>query len=205
MALKHLLYRCPICGADPTLGRKDHAHCTSCGRHFHRGPAPALVDVTGPEGVESIPIRELVEEIARMGGPFSGANGDEEGPALYASRVRVRRSSTEVPVRLRGQLLGFAERLERSSEMRLQLTRRALELLGASGRRHQWNLMDLRAVQASSSTLQIYTVARELVHFRFLDASSFRWEALLQETLRAAYRSEGMGEILEFQPRICVR
>ena len=65
--------------------------------------------------------------------------------------------------------------------------------------------MDLRAVQASSSSLQVYTLAQELVHFRFLEDSAFRWDCLLQETLRAAYRAAGKGEIVEFQPRITVR
>ena len=38
--------------------------------------------------------------------------------------------------------------------------------------------------------------------FKFPEDSPFRWEALLRENLRRAYRAAGRGEIVEFQPRI---
>lgn len=205
MALKDILYRCPYCGQDAMEGRKDHAHCGSCGRHYLRGPAPSRIRVEEDGAERSVPARKLVERVVSFVKPVSGDGSGGSGGQPRETRVRVRWAVGEESVRLRGELLGFTERLGASSEMRLRLTATALELLGEADRRRRWNLMDLRAVQASSSSLQVYTLAQELVHFRFMDDSAFRWEALLQETLRAAYRAAGKGEIIEFQPRITVR
>lgn len=214
MALKDVLFRCPVCGHGPTHGRKDHVHCPSCERHFLRGPAPARIEVKGPDGERTVSARELVKGVTRRVEPVSGkspgaggGDGGAESEAARApeARVRVRWGVDEDIVRFRGELLGFTERLGPPSEMRLRLLRRALELWNSEERRRRWNLLDLRAVQPSSSSLQIYTVADELVHFRFLDDSAFRWEGLLHETLRAVYREAGKGEIVEFQPRISVR
>ena len=218
MALKDVLFRCPLCGHEPTRGRKDHVHCPSCQRHFLRGPAPARIQIEGPEGERVVPARQLVREVTRrieaVGEGAESDAGREEGE-LRDARVRARWAVGEEIVRFRSELLGFTERLGEPSEMRLRLTPNTLELRSVEGggdggggseqERRRWNLLDLRAVQASSSSLQIYTVSEELVHMRFLDESAFRWEGLLHETLRAVYREAGKGEIVEFQPRITTR
>lgn len=221
MALKDIFFRCPLCGHEPTRGRQDHVHCPGCQRHFLRGPAPARIQIEGPDGERIVPARELVSEVTRRVVPVTGdTDGDSEeedsedgGPR--DARVRARWAVGEESVRFRGEVLGFTERLGKASEMRLRLTPNTLELRNAEGaggegggaveKRRRWDLMDLRAVQASSSSLQIYTVSEELVHLRFLEESAFRWESLLQETLRAVYRDAGRGEIVEFQPRISTR
>lgn len=205
MALKDVLYRCPLCGHDSMAGRKDHAHCPSCGRHYLRGPAPARIRVEENGAQRTVAARELVQRVRNLAGPVTREGADGSGAEVQETRVRVRWAVDEEAVRYGGELLGFTERLGPRSEMRLRLTASALELLGEADHRRRWNLMDLRAVQASSSSLQVYTLAQELVHFRFLTDSAFRWEALLQETLRAAYRAAGKGEIIEFQSRITVR
>ncbi|MFW6199099.1 MAG: hypothetical protein ACOC8K_00875 [Gemmatimonadota bacterium] len=213
MALRDVLFRCPFCGHEPTRGRKDHVHCPSCQRHFLRGPAPARIRIEGPEGERIVPARELVNEVTRRVEPVGvedDPESDEEGSGSPEARVRARWAVGEETVRFRGELLGFTERLGEASEMRLRLTTKTLELqdVEAGGpvvERRRWDLLDLRALQASSSSLQIYTLSEELVHMRFLDDSAFRWETLLKETLRAAYRDAGRGEIVEFQPRITTR
>jgi len=208
MALKDVLYRCPVCGHEDMAGRKDHAHCPSCGRHYLRGPAPARIRIEEPGGERTVPARELVRRVNSEAEPVTGDpadGGDGSAGGIEETPVRVRWGVGEDTVRYRGELLGFTERLGPRSEMRLRLTKNALELLGDADHRRRWNLMDLRAVQASSSSLQVYTLAQELVHFRFLEDSAFRWEALLQSTLRQAYLEAGRGEIVEFQPRITVR
>lgn len=206
MALKDLIYRCPRCGADPVEGRKDRVRCPTCGSRYERGDPPAGILVR-EEGTKprTVPTSRLVESIREAGGPFPAAV-DAEGSVDYASPVEVRSGADEEPVRHSGGLLGFVEKLEEGGRATLRATDRALELVGRDGgTRSRWNLMDLRAVQSSSSSLQIYTAAEELLHFRFLDDSPVRWEALLHGLLRRAYRRTGRGEIVEFQPRITVR
>ena len=207
MALRDLLYRCPECGRDPVEGRKDRVRCPSCGAVYERGGPPALIRVTREGGeTKAVHASRLVDAIREMGGPLPSALG-EDGALDHVSEVRVRRATEEEGVRYRGRLLGFTERLGEARSATLRLAGDGLELRDAAGGavERRWNVLDLRAVQASSSALQIYSATGELVHFRFVDESPLRWEALLHVVLRRAYREAGKGEIVEFQPRIAVR
>jgi hypothetical protein len=68
----------------------------------------------------------------------------------------------------------------------------------------RWLLLEIRAVQTSSSSLQISPAEGGVVEFRFPGDSTRRWESLLHYALRQAFRRAGRGEIVEFQPRIRV-
>lgn len=207
MSLRDLLYRCPSCGQDPVEGRKDRVRCPACHTIYERGGGPARIRVRVRDGEpRSVPAHRLVQSVQDQGGPFPAAR-TEDGSIRYESEARVRRARGEGAVHYRGHLLGFAEKLEKGRTATLRLADDILEVTetGGEGVASRWNVLDLRAVQASSSSLQIYTVAGDLVHFRFVDASPVRWEALLQGVLRRAYRKAGRGEIVEFQPRITVQ
>ncbi len=207
MALRDLLYRCPRCGHDPTEGKGDRVRCPACGCRFSRASSGAriLVEAT-EENPKHLPARRLTEAIADRGGPLTAARG-EDGAIRYESRVAVRRGEGEEAVRHGGDVWGFYERLGEPEGGLLRARNDALELEseGAETTRSRWNLLDLRAVQSSSSSVQIFTATGELVHFRFLDDSPVRWEALLHAVLQDAYEREGKGRILEFQPRIVIR
>ena len=69
----------------------------------------------------------------------------------------------------------------------------------------EWPLLDIRALQGSSSSLQISPLEGGVVTFRFEEESSRRWEELLKAGLRRMWSEAGRGEIAEFQPRIRVR
>lgn len=131
--------------------------------------------------------------------------GDGMGSRRRA-RVTVRRGSgKEGPVRHSGEVVGFAEELGDPREGVLELTSRALNLWGeAEGVSpvDQWALADIRAVQTTSSALQISPITGGVILFRFQDDSPRRWEDLLHRRLRERFRADGRGEILEFQPRI---
>ena len=88
----------------------------------------------------------------------------------------------------------------------LELTEEALILASSNPESEKaqktWPLLDIRAVQTSSSSLQFSPVAGGLMELRFPHDSPFRWEGLLRNALRKAYAREGRGRIVEFQPRI---
>jgi hypothetical protein len=216
MPLTYLLYRCPRCGHDPLNGIKDEAECTSCGTRYSRGGEGGVILVREPSGgVWGVPGHRLTAAMIAWG---DGGGTDESGSnssdaPLLGAEVEVRRSGEEAPVRWGGELLGFAEALDRPLSGTVRLTRDALILcsdgcgepgsaLGES--REIWPLLDIRAVQTSSSSLQFSPSGGGLVQLRFRNDSPFRWEAMLRTALRQAYRREGMGEIVEFQPRIVV-
>jgi hypothetical protein len=133
------------------------------------------------------------------------------GIPIHAARVTVRQSGDEAPVFLGGELMGFAEAMGDPTYGTLELTSEVLILQRDAGgadpppealRKEKWPLLDIRAVQTSSSSLQFSPMSGGLVEFKFPEDSTFRWETLLRGALRRAYRRAGLGEIVEFQPRI---
>ncbi|MGW8268549.1 MAG: lysophospholipid acyltransferase family protein, partial [Longimicrobiales bacterium] len=133
------------------------------------------------------------------------------GRPLRRAGVVFRLSGEERPVRFKGEVVGFVEHLGEGREGILELGEEALLLwVQESGSPRElpeepsvrWELLEIRAVQTSSSAVQIALRSGGLVHFSFPEDSPYRWEGLLQEALRQAFRREGLGEIREFQPRI---
>jgi hypothetical protein len=214
MPLTYLLYRCPRCGHDPLGGEKDEALCSACGTWFGRGGEGSLIHVRESTGEEwEVPSRLLTASIQALGGPGPRAR-DREGRIRYEAEVEVRVAREESPFRFRGELLGFAETLGVGVPGVLEITDEALTFSpsvtseshsGSEGIRGSWPLLDIRAVQTSSSALQISPREGGLVQFRFRIDSPRRWEELLHMALREAYRRAGLGEITEFQPRIWAR
>ena len=143
--------------------------------------------------------------------------GEGEGPPTCRSRVAMRRSGEESPVRWRGELLGFAEAMGEAVSGTVALSRGALTFTpdprppgsqdahgpAAGGQEEEiWPLLEIRAIQTSSSSLQFSPVGGGLVELRFPSDSPYRWESLLRHAVRRTYREAGLGEIVEFQPRI---
>ena len=204
MALVNLLYRCPLCGTDPARGAGDRAMCDACGAAFSRRRGERTIHVRSPStGSRDIPVHALMAAIEAFGGPMTSARGDD-GKVSYEATVQLRRSNRERPVRYRGEVLGFAEALEEPEPGLLRITKDRLALFGPGDEAivDEWPLLSLWAVQTASSTLQISLADGSVFQFRFTDDSLYRWERLLHTLLREAYRREGKGEIVEFQPRI---
>jgi hypothetical protein len=84
----------------------------------------------------------------------------------------------------------------------LALTEGGLAFRDDSGAFEEWPVSDLRALQGSSSELQISPASGGIVAFRLASDSPRRWEERLKGLLRAHWEREGRGEIIEFQPRI---
>lgn len=217
MALTHLLFLCPRCGHDPLEGEKDVAACPECGLRFSRGGEGGLIrvvedgrewEVSGSVLTEAV----LKRSLAALDAPLP--NGD----SIHSAQVLVRVSGEETPVRWEGQLLGFAEAMGEPTQGSLHLTRDSLRFsrdskgFGAGEERFeaengafpttQWKILSIRALQTSSRALQFSPASGGLLEFRFPNDSPFRWEGLLRETMRRVYRENGLGEIVEFQPRI---
>ena len=213
MPLVYLLYRCPRCGQDPLDGEKDEAHCSACGTRYSRGGEGGLIRVQEASGrLWEVPGHRLAEVLEGWIAEDSAVSEDPELP-LHESRVEVRQTSRQSTVRLRGELLGFAEAMGDPFPGTLRLTSTALILWtgtrpkGGSGPGNPsetWPLLGIGAVQTSSNSLQFSPSGGGLVEFRFPEDSPYRWETLLRTALRKAYRRENLGEIIEFQPRIVV-
>jgi hypothetical protein len=183
-------------------GEKDKAWCPECGVRFSRGGVGGRIRIEdGSGGTWEVPSSELSAAVARRDEVRS------EGWS-HQARASIRTASHEVPFHFRGELLGYAEVFGPQRDGILEIDTDMLwfrpdgEGVGESP--EGWTLLDIRAVQTSSSALQFANKDGTLVQFRFQDDSTRRWEGLLRGALKAIYRKRGLGEIVEFQPRIVV-
>ena len=124
---------------------------------------------------------------------------------MYSATVIVSWRVSESAVRYRGVLRGFTESMGPPARGTLTVDRE--EVAVEDGRRDsgRWPHLAVRAIQASSSSLQLSLPDDRLVQLRFLDDSPRRWEELIRHLLSEAYERAGRGRVVEFQPRIVTR
>lgn len=225
MALHDLLYRCPLCGHDPTDPKEagDEVICPSCGARMTweadsgRGRKRVRVEHRFPEGAgASVQVHLLTDRIAAMGGAIPAALGPD-GILRCTDEIRIRWVEREKAVRYRRSLVGFRELLGRAgSPARLELEGSLLRVrplhatddsAGQGGGEpwFDWDLADVQALQAMTSALQVTLSGGRVVVLAFESASARRWDDLIRAALQRTWLREGRGVITEFQPRIRAR
>jgi hypothetical protein len=190
-------------------GQGDVATCTSCGLHVDRDAAGVTCLRLRWPGTENppleVPAATLADRIVAHGGALTRATSPDGG-LVYEAEVRVRTAGSEMPIRYRRRLLGFAERFGAGSPGILHLSSDALELLALPQARasppRRWPLEDIRSLQTSSSSVQITTREDGVVLFRFISDSPRRWDELLRHAIGERWKAMGKGTVHEFQPRI---
>ncbi len=125
-----------------------------------------------------------------------------DGTVRYSARAEVRWRVSERPVRHRGALLGFAESMAPPTPARVTVDREAVAVDDGGTVTGRWRLLDIRAVQAASRSVQLSLPGDRLVQFSFVSDSPRRWEILLRRLIADAYERAGRGGVVEFQPRI---
>jgi len=209
MALKDFLYRCPGCGHDPMEGRGDVVICPSCTLQIDRNATGTTCLRLHRPGTEAAPIdvpaATLADRIAEHGGALTRATAPD-GSLAYEAEVRVQTAGSEMPIRYRRRLLGFAERFGAGTPGILHLSAHALGLRSPSpadaSSPRRWALEDIRSLQTSSSAVQITTHLDGVVLFRFTEDSPRRWDELLRHAIGDRWKRLGKGTVQEFQPRI---
>lgn len=202
MPLRHVLYRCPRCGHDPTEGRGDRVACQACGTEYRR--ARRGVEVEAPDGTTAVEsVADLVAAIDRLGGALSAAT-DPQGRLTYTSRAAYHGFLAEDALHVDERLLGFVERPGKPVEGVLELDAACLVFRGG-GAVHRWDVADITALQVSTRSLQVGVRKAGTFQVTLRGASTLRWEMLLQHAIRACWRERGWGAVTEFQPRITGR
>lgn len=191
--------------------------CRGCGVRYARVDG-AGIRARPPEGEEIV--RRPAEWVDRLPDPASLLNATpadrdrgEEGEGEQPEGTRVRGARVVASfvvghevVRDEGQYLNRIEIYGDEAGGTLELWHDQAAFRAAPPEPAVlWRFDDLTAVQASSRTLQLKARGRPLASFSFVDDSSFLWERLLKAALDRHYQRTGQGEILETQPRICVR
>jgi hypothetical protein len=200
MPLVDLIYRCPLCGADAMREENDRvASCRACARVYEHLPDRGRIRVEGHDGtVLEVDQDELVA---------GAVNADARvvlAPLVEVDAV-ARVAREEEPVAYRSSLIGFVESRGPALSGRLSLRQDRIDFKPDAGPARSWMLLDVRAVQTASASVQISPLEGGLVTFRILGDSPRRWEELIRARVRNAWRAAGRGEIVEFQPRIRTR
>ncbi|MCI0432450.1 MAG: 1-acyl-sn-glycerol-3-phosphate acyltransferase [Gemmatimonadetes bacterium] len=199
MAIRDLLWVCPICDAVGRIRTARSAEfCTSCGTRYRRGLGATITASRGGHADQTRPAAEWLARLPSVEERFPAHDDAPLGP----ERVVVRAVEAWITVRAGREVLGWAERFGPRRDGTLSLTPASLSISDASV--ESIPLEQLTAVQASSSTLQIASRGRPVLSLRFPDSSVLLWEALLQSRIRRRYRDLGRGEVSEFQPVIRV-
>lgn len=202
MSLRALLYRCPECGDDRVVGLRGGVRCPACERQFTLGTGGTRIRVLDAAGgeveVEASRLARRVDAWESRREKAAHGDGEWKMQALGSMQAAL----AEDPVRQRGELLGFVERRGPCHTGTLSLDDEALHFETVEGSKTRWSLLDLRALQGSSSSVQISPPEGGVVTFRFERDSARRWEDRLRRALRAAWIAADRGEIVEFQPRI---
>ena len=201
MALADLCYRCPECGHDPMSGEGDAAWCASCEVRIERRRGRLLMIFPENDMQFDIKASNLYEKIYEHGGPMTRATR-ADGTVHYSARAEVSWRVSERPVWHRGALLGFAESMGPAAPGAITVDRGTVSIDDGRPDSGRWPLLDIRAVQAASRSLQLSLPGDRLVQLRFLNDSPRRWEVLMRLLVTDAYERAGRGRVVEFQPRI---
>lgn len=200
MAIRDLLWACPICGELRGLrAEREGERCERCGTVYRRDGRATIVATQG----DRVTVREAAEWVDLLPDASSLAACGADGTT--ADGVEANFAVGTTPIRHGGEYLGRVEQFGAVQQGTLSLDGARLLFRARSGEETAWPLERITAVQASSRTLQIKARDERVVSFRFPDDSLRFWEERIQQTLRRFYRRSGRGEIREFQPRIVVR
>lgn len=201
MALVDLCYRCPECGHDPMSGEGDSACCESCGLRIERQRGRLLVSFPDNDILFDITASDLYRKIYEHGGPMTRARR-AGGNIRYSARAEICWRISEQPVWHRGALLGFAESMGPKAPGTVTVDSETVAIDDGRAGSGRWHLLEIRAVQAASKSLQLSLPGDGLVQLSFPNDSPRRWEILMRRLVADAHERAGRGRVVEFQPRI---
>lgn len=195
MALKDLLWACPLCARTGSLRKAGRSaeRCSACHATFRRGDGATIIG----RPADGDPIVRTVHDWIALLPPFPELPSHPQPEA-----VRIRRVTDTWPVRREGELFGWAERFGKRTHGTLRLSPADLHIDIEDGTVLRWGLERLAAIQPSSTSLQLRARGESPVAISFLNASVLLWERWLQEAVRRRWSHLGRGEVHEFQPRI---
>lgn len=181
-------------------GKGDRARCRSCGTRVARRRGRLFVSSTS-HGTHEVNASKLLQNID-LHEDFSDDAFRPSAGFAQSARVLVAWRDKEEAIWYKGTLRGFSETMAPEARGTVAADRDEVRIEAPSARSGRWSYLELRAVQASSSSLQLSLPGDRLVQLRFSADSPRRWEEMLRALVRDAYRRAGRGAVLEFQPRI---
>lgn len=189
--IKDLLWACVVCRSEESLRQDDKVErCEQCGATYWRARGAEIT-------IESRGHRET-----RRAGEWSALLPPVTPVGSATCSLSIAHS--DEPIRSYGEYFG---RFEKFGEAHIGTLSVDEDTLHFAYDRHEmnWPLLELSAIQLSSSTLQVKAKRQPVMTIRFAQSSPRLWEERLQAAVRKAYESAGLGEVVEFQPRIVAK
>ncbi len=199
MALVDFVYRCPECGHDPMSGEDDWARCSACHVRVERARRDLVVKSARGDVLRRATAKAVGDAVERHGGPW-GRGAEAFRARGYEAAAMVSWRMDEEAIRRGGRLVGFAERMGPATPGSIRVNPSRVEIRDGTAR--GWEHLEIRSMQATSSSLQLSFPGDRLAQLAFVADSPRRWETLMRGLIAEAHRRAGRGEVLEFQPRI---
>jgi 1-acyl-sn-glycerol-3-phosphate acyltransferase len=189
--IRDVVWACIICGQENAVS--EAGKCRACGAQYRRGRGANILVARAADGeaAEYTPV-----EITRML-PDPGSTG--------TAHCTIRDSAGDHSYYAHNRFLGRIEKLGPARAGTLTLNQTTLAFEAETGASLAIPLLEITALQPSSHALQIKTTGRPVFSIKFTDSSPKLWEERLQNAISDAYRRAGLGDVVEFQPRICTR
>lgn len=196
MAIRDLLYACVECGREGGLRPAENGEvCDRCSTRYTRVKG-ALIRCEAPgKPAETRHPAQWVDLLAQ---------GREDASTAREQPVILRVASYSRPLHVYGEYLGRVEQFGPPVEGTIELADDTLIFRSNAGT-ERWPLIELTAVQPSSTALQVKVRQGPILSMKFPNGSALFWEERLQACLQACYTRLGRGTIVEFQPRILCR
>jgi len=201
VAIRHLLHSCPICGlvGGVRAGERGEA-CTGCGTRYRRGRGSRIRAQRARADDVVLTAAEWMQRLVDLD-DLRFATGEPP-----PEPIALREAGDQRPVRgAQGELLGWVETFGAPRRGLLSIDRDALVFHRDDGHSLAVPLLDVTAIQASSTALLVKRRARPVLALGFVSGSLRLWEHAIRLRIRDLYRESGRGEILDFQPTICTR
>ena len=194
MPIRELFWGCPTCGSLEALrAAPDGEGCRSCGTVYRRGPKASIV-ARSPDGREVS--RAASEWLALLPGECGRGGIEHVTVSAAAGFHEVRRGK---------ELLGFFETMGEEAAGTWELLDDDVVIRLIDHEPIFIPLLDLTAIQPTSTSLHLKARGRPLLNVVFRDASVRLWELRLQQAVQSAWERAGRGPIVEFQPLISAR
>jgi 1-acyl-sn-glycerol-3-phosphate acyltransferase len=189
--IRDVVWACIVCGLENAV--TEAGKCKACGAQYRRGRgANILVTKAGSGEVAAYSPREITQRL-----PAPGSTG--------TAHCTIRDSAGDHSYYAHGRYLGRIEKLGPPRPGTLALNQTHLRFDAETGESLAIPLLEITALQPSSHALQIKVSGRPVFSIKFTDSSPKLWEERLQNAISEAYRRAGLGDVVEFQPRITTR
>ena len=191
--ISHLVWACLACQKEAALAREDKIEvCRACRTRYQRGEGATVV-VEPPDADRRVLTAPEIEDLL----PPPGSTG--------VTRCEVRDPAGNRRLYALGIYLGRIDQLGKPRPGTLTLADGRLRFEAEVGLGFDLPVSDIHSIQLSEHALQLKVKGQPVFSVKPIGSSPKLWEERLRNAVAEDYERRELGEIAEYQPRVCVR